>query len=400
MTEPHDISSSISPQALKSFLDATGWHLTSRIRPNAEIWERGDSEILLPLSNSAPDYARRVRNFVEDLAREEHHTEEDVARELMYVDDDVINICLADMKDVLPLDVAAMVIREAKELTIVSACSAITRKAYHGHSRPLKARKSASIVGMGHTRRDCFIIPLVSPTTGLQPVMLGEMLDMPDLDQGVGREPEFFPRRVAGTMASVLHSIQDLITPDQIPGQGELQRAVLDGLSADACEATANMLSTPEAGSLDVTFRWALSAAPVRAGREVIDLPNECAEAIRHIGTLLRQQVTLDDVVLYGYVVSLERDTGDPVGTVKVRAFVDSRVRPVKVTLNSEMYHVASEANDMRMRVVVAGKLQRSSNGLLTMPRVDSFQLDDYLPMITTDEWAANLLPQPDASDN
>ena len=51
MTEPHDISDSISPQALKSFLEATGWHLANRIRPSAEIWERGDSEILLPLSS-------------------------------------------------------------------------------------------------------------------------------------------------------------------------------------------------------------------------------------------------------------------------------------------------------------------------------------------------------------
>lgn len=129
-------------------------------------------------------------------------------------------------------------------------------------------------------------------------------------------------------------------------------------------------------------------------------LPTESAEAIRHVGELLRQQVTLDDVVLYGYVVSLDRDASDPVGTVKIRAFVDSWVRPIKVTLNTEMYHIASEANDMRTRVVVAGKVLRSPDKTLTMPRVDSFQLDDDPPMITTEEWARNLRPRSNTSND
>jgi hypothetical protein len=150
-------------------------------------------------------------------------------------------------------------------------------------------------------------------------------------------------------MASVLQSIKDLaITPAEMPGRGELQRAVLDGLSADACEATAAMISTSSAGNLDVTFRWALTAVPLSSSSDVMDSPIESADAIRHVGGLLRDQVTLDDAVLYGYVASLDRDADDPVGTVKVRAFVDSRVRLVKITLNSGFYHLAAEANDLR----------------------------------------------------
>jgi hypothetical protein len=174
MTQSHDISANISPQALKSFLVAEGWVFARPVRQNAEIWERpgADSEILVPLSSSAPDYPRRVRNLVESLARERHSAEEDVARELLSVEDDVIYVTLADIKDFLPLNVAAAVIAQVKELTIVSACSALARKAYHGRSRPLRARQSAGIVGMGHTRRDCFIIPLVSPTAGLRPMVV------------------------------------------------------------------------------------------------------------------------------------------------------------------------------------------------------------------------------------
>ena len=75
MTKSEDISTSISPQALKSFLVGAGWSLARSVRQNAEIWERNEDQILVPLSRTAPDYSRRVRNFVEDLARARNDTE-------------------------------------------------------------------------------------------------------------------------------------------------------------------------------------------------------------------------------------------------------------------------------------------------------------------------------------
>jgi hypothetical protein len=60
----------------------------------------------------------------------------------------------------------------------------------------------------------------------------------------------------------------------------------------------------------------------------------------------------------------------------------------VSVTLNESEYHLAAEANDLRMRVIVAGPLITTSNGMLAMRTVDSFQMDNYLPFHVTDEWA------------
>lgn len=391
-----DISAAVSPEALKSYLVAEDWHFDASVRANSEIWRRDGNEILLPLSASAPDYSRRVRNFVEDLARTRQTSDEDIARELMYIEDDVVDIAIADVKDVVPLDVANRIIGNARKLAIASACSAIARKAYHGHSRPFRARKAASIVGMGHTRRDCFIIPLISPAASLRPWILDDTMDEQTLDLGLGREPDFFSRRVTGMMASALRSIHNLaVQADRSPDQASLQAAVLDGLSADACEATARMITGTDASTLDVTFRWALTAVPPRVGREEMEFPMEAVKRIEQVGGLLRQQVTVDNQVLYGYVYSLERDAGDPDGTVKIRAWLQGRVRPVKVTLNSDFYSVASDANDQRVRVVVAGQLRRSSTGLFTMPQVESLRFDDYMPMITTDEWRESVRAGP-----
>jgi hypothetical protein len=300
MTESSDVSISISPQALKAVLTEANWQFARQVRQNAEIWRRGDDEVLVPLSASAPDYDRRIRNFVEDFARDTGRTEEDLARTLMYVEDDVIDLTLRDVADVLPLHLAAGVIGHAKDLIVASACSALARKAYHGRSQPNQAKLAAKIVGMGHTRRDCFIIPLVSPASALRPVQLGVALEQEELDLGLVREPAYFPRRVTGMMANALQSIEDLaVKAPKMPGNEELQRAVLDGLSADACEATADMVSDPGAGSLDVSFRWALTAVPLSSSSDVIDFPAEAAEAIRQVGRLLRNQVSIDDAVLY-----------------------------------------------------------------------------------------------------
>lgn len=368
----------LSPQALRAFLRANDWRLASRPRSSAEIWEHGEYELLLPLNSHAPDYDRRIHNFVEDLAEALGAAEEDVARQLLYMEDDVINIRLAEERDYVPLSDAAKLIGNAKELAVVSACSAITRKAYHGRSRPHRARRYARIVGMGHTRRGSFIIPMVSPVRTAPFVELN-VKEYPSLN--IEAETDFFPRRVTGMMADVLKSIQRIAIAPSIPNQTALQHAVADGLSADACMATSGILSASHAEEVDITFQWALSATPMRAGGDKLAFPTESAEIIAEVGHILQKQEQAEHSVLYGFVSSLDRDEGDSEGTIKLKTLYNRRERPVKITLNEIDYHTAVEAHDLRMRVVVAGTIVKSNTGTLIVSHVDSFRPDDYLPI-------------------
>ena len=369
----------LSPQTLRAFLRANNWSLASRPRTNAEVWERNQHEVLLPLNDQAVDYGRRLRNFIEDLAEARGATEEDIARELLYIEDDVISIKLAEVRDYVPLADAAQLIGNAKELAIASACSAITRRAYHGRSRPHRARRYARIVGMGHTRRGSFIIPMVSPVRAIPPVAVS-VESYPSLD--IEAETDFFPRRVTGMMADVLKSILRIaVLPERMPNQEELQHAVADGLSADACLATSAILSASPSEDVDITFEWALSATPMRAGGDELKFPTESAELIAEVGHVLQEQVQTEHSVLYGFVSSLDRDEGDSVGTIKLKTLYRGRERPVKIILNENDYHAAVEAHDLRMRVVVAGTVVKSSTGTLIVSSVDSFRPDDYLPI-------------------
>jgi hypothetical protein len=394
--EPTDALAALSPVTLKAFLENQQWHFSSSPRSSVELWRRNGHEIIVPLNMQAPDYSKRIRNFVEDLASERGRSKEDVARELAYIDDDVIDFKVADTDDSIPLSEAAKILEAAKALTVASACSAINRRPYHGNRRPRKAREFANAVRMGHTRRGSFIIPIISPVRNDFTNVLDEQIQTMDL----AGEAEFFPRRVTGMMADTLKLLYDFaVVSERQPSEYALNRAVVDGLSADTCAAVAQMLTSSRNSTVDVSFQWAIASPPPRAGAENLEFPVEAVGAINEIEETLLSGAELDDTVIYGFVSSLERDAGEPRGTVKVRTIVKGRARPVSVTLDEDAYHVATEAHDLRMRVVAAGPLITRSNGALAMQVVDSFRTDDYLPFRITDEWAneqGSSSPSPD----
>jgi hypothetical protein len=383
--ESADTLATLSPVALKALLEDEHWEFSSSPRPNVELWARNGHEIILPLNARAPDYSKRIRNFIEDLAHERGASQEDVARELLYIDDDIIDFVVAEVDNSVPLTNATKILEGAKALAIASACSVIKRRSYHGHRRPDKARKFADAVRMGHTRRGSFVIPIISPVHSDRI----NILDQEQESISLAGESEFFPRRATGMMADTLKVLHDLATTsEEKRPASDLNRAVVDGLSADTCSAMVQMLTSAGDAGLDVSFHWAVASPPRRAGAEQLSFPVEAVPAIDAIEEVLRSNIEVDDTVLYGFVSSLERDQGEPLGSVKVRTIIDGRTRPVSVTLNESEYHLAAEANDLRIRVIVAGSLMKLRNGTLAMREVDSFRMDDYLPFHVSDEWA------------
>ncbi|WP_219516240.1 hypothetical protein [Nonomuraea ceibae] len=373
------LASEVTPAGLRAYLRANSWNYQGKPLPRMELWARDSWEVLIPLNRQASDYPRRIRNFIDDIAGERGARTEDIATELRYVEDDVIDLEFEEDLSRVPLTEAARLLQGARSFAVANACSAIHRRSYHGRSQPLRAREYADHVGMGHTREGSFVIPIVSPIGVMKPVIIeGEQEPLIDVQS----ELNFFPRRVTGIMADVLREIHELaVVRERIPPKEDLNRAVVAGLSADACAALATMVSAPNASDLDITFQWALTAAPPRAGGDTVAFPQEAAETIRQIGHLLRDQVRVEDTVIYGFVSSLDRDPDDEEGVVKVKALVGSRIRPVKIVLRGDAYHTAIEAHDLKLRVIVTGPMVKSGAGTLSMPRVHLFRVDDYLPL-------------------
>ncbi len=377
------LDSSVDLVGLRAYLRYHGWTPSGERTDRFEIWTQDSvstREILLPLNTRAADFDRRIRNLFDDLSGYEGVAPESVQAEVKTVDDDVVEFKTAHLygsSEGIPLKDAAHLVEGTRKLVVLAACSTLERRSYHGKSHPKEALSQARTVRMGHTRKGSYIVPIISPVDALEPTGPGED---PALDFDVERV--IFSRRVIGTLADSLDRLHDIgVRSAKRPSQAALNEAVTVGVSGDLCLQLAKMLGTPALGDLDVSFRWAFTARqPQHAIREV-HFPNEAESRIREIGERLRGEVELSERVLYGYVSSLERDAEDDEGTIRMRTLIGRQQRLVKLVLDSQQYHIASQANDERLRVVVAGQVADQNARMPQFTRVDRFELDNYLPI-------------------
>lgn len=373
------VPSSVAPvsvRAITGYLQMHGWRMTERVGEKFEIWSRAydgsESELLVPASARGSDFKRRFDDLIRELSRYEGESPELIVDDLKRVFQDRVLFRVDGpvlVNYALPLEDVTTLYSSVKGVVVASACSALRRKGYHGRSRPKVAKEMARRVNAAIPRQGSYIVPLVTDIPEYEP----QTTDMLGLEITAQAEKTLFPRRVLGTMNAALHSLSDILAEGGRVGDSVVNSAVLDGLSAESCNAIARILEAPSVTSVDVSFEWAsinrssLSTVRFEAGQAV---------DIRTIEARLKNQDTVSDEVIYGTVYSLTRGAGDDEGNVAVTALVDDAVRQVRMTLNDEQYHVASRANDDRVRVVVAGELHRPASGMYRMTKVDAIQID------------------------
>jgi hypothetical protein len=149
------------------------------------------------------------------------------------------------------------------------------------------------------------------------------------------------------------------------------------GLSAELCAAVASTVEAPGVSALDIGIRWSYLVAPPSSGAVSVQFSKDTAGVIREIGERLRSEVTVNERLIYGQVTSLERDPGEDEGTVTIKAMIGKRVRPIKLVLGSDDYHIATQAHDARQRIMVSGSLQDLAGQTLRMTDVGFFRVED-----------------------
>ncbi|MBF1988073.1 hypothetical protein [Fischerella thermalis] len=82
-----EIIKNIEPQQLKEYLQYHGWHEDRPFLDNATIWhkqaEKGEFEILLPITKSLGDYVPRVRELLATVADSENISHLEILSEFL-----------------------------------------------------------------------------------------------------------------------------------------------------------------------------------------------------------------------------------------------------------------------------------------------------------------------------
>jgi hypothetical protein len=205
-------------------------------------------------------------------------------------------------------------------------------------------------VRLGQTERGSYVVTLLSPVPPeLEPPKQAAF--WPDIsDDPYERQ---VTRRLMQGMEAAGNAVEQTTRGD---GFSAFENAVSHGVSANLCEAAANLIE--QGAGLDVSVTWAYTRqTPTKRWRRIF-LPPE-AKVLKEAARLFRDRQPRSDEKLEGYVIKLARPEDQPDGRIALRALVENRQVSIQIDLEKALYEKAVEANKQQLAISITGDLIR-----------------------------------------
>ena len=354
----------VSPLALSAYARVAGWSRSDAFGDYSDVYS-GSSlpEIIIPRTQRLGDYARVVARLISIFAQVAEVDEATLYNDLVVADRDVTRVRVddGDMNGSISLEQGPNLVSGARDMLLAAACS------LHEPSRPVyraaankEANEYVRRVRLGQTEHGSFVVTLLSPVI---PPPIQEPL-LPDMENHL--DP--LERRVALRLSQALSAVHGATAKTMTGDTAAFANAVAEGISANLCEALAQMVEPYE--SLDVSTTWARSR-PVQGTRDGVRFSKDDALILREAARLFRNRGPILDVTLFGSVQRLKRDDRETDGTVTLRVHFDGTTQSVTAVLNESDYARAIEAHKVKAPVIVEGDLERfGQRWRLVNPRI------------------------------
>lgn len=322
---------------------------------HADVYQAaGRPEIVLPRTDRLADYHTVVSRLVSIFAGATDQDELATYRSLIEADRDVLRIrsFSEDEDGSIPIDAGVEIVSQARQLVLAAACAARTPQPLYRAGANREATDYMRRVKLGQTEQGSFVVTLLTPVPPLlQPPQAR-------LDPAwVGFDDEPFERQVTRRLVTALEASRQAA---ELSASGEgataFERAVVEGVSANLCEAVASMIE--QSGKLDITLTWARTRPTPETQRRIAFSPND-ASILKEAARTFRARHPKAGVSLFGTVHKLKRDQDEVEGLVTLKAMIDDKPQSVRAVLDQANYSVAAQAHDAKMPVVVKGDLER-----------------------------------------
>jgi len=203
-------------------------------------------------------------------------------------------------------------------------------------------------VRLGQTEHGSFVVTLLAPVPPL--------LQIPLDPAWTPLDDEPFDRRVTRRLMDALDACRAALElANTGEGMSGLERAVKVGVSANLCEAVAQLVEY--ADGIEVALTWARTRPGPEAYRRV-GFSRADAEVLKEAARIFRSQRSRRDLELFGTVYQLKRDQDEAAGLVTLKALVDNRIQSVRAMLDQASYSLAVRAHDRKLPVIVRGNLE------------------------------------------
>ena len=343
-----DTLADIQPHTLRAYLESEGWSPIGEQPPAGIIFGKpGVSAQILFSAQQLADYRARVEDAIFTLAETEGRDWRETLRDVTLTDYDLIRVRLLNPPgkiDAMPLDYVAQRYQAARQLLQAAACSAVQPRGFHPAPESIpEVTQYMEQVKTGRTEPGPFVIGLLSPAP--QP----------------GDNKPHFPRQVSKAMIAGLQGIHEALT-DTIEGRKSGRHAftaqIGQGVSANLCEAVADLISDGEINGIEVSVSKTPHCAG-QSGRSIAPpIHGESRKIIEAAAKALRMGQKRSNVNLTAMV-----QNWDSSGAVTLQAIVEGDLKTVRVQAPEQIMDVAVEAYEQRLAVHAAGDLAWEPRG-------------------------------------
>lgn len=342
----------LKPLNIIGYLRARGWQKFSEQQGRFSVWSHPkypDAEVVVPLKREASDFITRLADILSELEIAEQRSQLDILRELVSSGFDVVRLAAqagGTHDGTIRLDDGVALISHARDILLSSACATVQPRPVFHARKPNQATEYMARARLGQTEHGSYVLTILSPVAPqLNPY--GETELFPE-------EP--FERNVIRTLTrSVGLAVEAASQPDFQP----FRSAVAHGVSANLCEAISGLFKIGDPVSVAVSVAWSQNRPPPVdvVARTVIS--SDVIPTIEEAARMFRARDTLEDYLVEGTIIKLERGEGQSLGKVTIFGRVEDAMRKVVVPLSRPEYDEAARAHTGFRPVKVSGNLVR-----------------------------------------
>ena len=355
-----DALSSISIVSLRAYLNSRGWSDagTWGERPITVFAKEHDSrtwEVLVPHRDTIGGYAENMAESVAVLASVEKRSELAVFYDLSAAGSDVIQVRSANgkAKESLSLRQTASMLNDT--FSMVAAAARAVEKPQANYRGPLSANVAEYLDNVRPLPTyQGYDLTLHSPV----PVGFNIQKDMGD---------DFyapFSRRATIKLADALaHSNEAISGVSGAMGADPLEhfrQAVSHGVSANLCDAIANLARSGE--GIEIDLYWA-PVRPSSVSENSFQFSEHSADILAEAAKSFRQNEPSFDERISAHVIHLDRGPDEFDGRAILLATRDDRLIRIRVEFDQSVYDLAIKAHQGQTPITVDGDVYRVGNG-------------------------------------
>ena len=347
---------SLSPTSLRSYLESHGWQNIGPwgSRPAVVYTTEQDGrnwEVIIPNRDTIAGYTENMAESIAILAAVEERSQLDVFYDLSAAGADVIRMRSSNRmaKEPLSLRQSAAMLNDA--FTMVAAAARAVEKPQATYRGPLSSEVVEYLDNVrplpGNQGYELTLHSPVSPELNVQGDM-GDDFYTP------------FSRRATLKLADALeHSgeaIAQVITADSVE---RFRQAVPHGVSANLCDAVANLAKKGE--GIEIDLFW----APVRPStfrENRFQFSQHSADILTETAKSFRQNEPSFDEQVIAHVVHLDRGPDEFDGRALLLATRDERLVRIRVKFDQSVYDLAITAHREQQTISVYGDIHRVGN--------------------------------------